>query len=197
MIITNKLQLRKKFRIAYTRYNLFRFRLYRYFFGFEVANQFVQRIDKNSLQLILKNYGASIGKDCDIETGLTFHNCKDYSNLIIGNNCHVGKNCFFDLREKIIIGRNVVISMQTSFITHIDMTKSNLSRYYPARSERIIIGNDCYIGANSTILMGVVLGKSSFVAAKSLIIRNVNPFTLVGGVPGKEMKKLYGTKKAY
>ena len=167
------------------------------FISFDLANQFLSLVDKLSLEVILRKNGAKIGDDCDIETGHTFHNCKDYSNLIIGNNCHIGKNCFFDLRNKVIIGNNVVISMQTTFITHMEMTQSLLSALYPADSKSIIVEDDCYIGAGTTILMGVKLGKSSFVAAKSLVIRNVNPFTMFGGIPAKEIKKINGTKEAY
>ena len=87
--------------------------------------------------------------------------------------------------------------MQTTFITHMEMTQSLLSALYPADSKSIIVEDHCYIGAGTTILMGVKLGKSSFVAAKSLVIRNVNPFTMFGGIPAKEIKKINGTKEAY
>ena len=87
--------------------------------------------------------------------------------------------------------------MQTTFITHIDMTKSLLSEIYPVKSKKIIIKDNCYIGVNSTILMGVVLGESSFVAAGSLVLENVNQGYMVGGVPAKILKKLDGTKEAY
>jgi len=93
----------KKLRLLNVYFNLFSFKVRRNLLGFDVANQFMQRVDKSSIQLILKRYGATIGKNCDIETGLIFHNCKDYSNLIIGNNCHIGKNCFFDLQDKVTI----------------------------------------------------------------------------------------------
>ena len=153
-----------------------------------MASLFLQRVDKISLQLILKRNGASIGKDCDIETGLILHNCKDYSNLIIGNNCHIGKNCFFDLRDELKIGNNVVVSMKCSFITHIDMAKTELRSNYPSSSAKILIEHDSYIGANCTILMNMIIGNHSFIAAGSLVNRHVNPYTLVGGVPAVLIK---------
>ncbi len=163
--------------------------------GFEFANIFLQRVDKRSLQLILRRNGATIGSDCDIDTGLVFHNCKNYSNLTVGTNCHIGKNCFFDLRDKIIIEDNVVISMQCTFITHIDMSKSDLAEIYPASQAKVVIKDNCYIGAGSTILKGVILNRSSFVAAKSLVIKDIPENTLVIGVPAKEIKKINGTQK--
>ncbi len=180
----------QRIRLLYAYYNLFRFTIRKKLIGFDVANQFAQGIDKISLQLILKRNGAAIGKDCDIETGLTFHNCKEYSNLIIGDNCHIGKNCFFDLRDKVIIGNNVVISMQCSFITHINMSKSPLKEKFKASHKPIYIDDNCYLGTGVRLLMGIILSKNVFVAANALVIKDIETNTMVGGVPAKIIKKL-------
>jgi acetyltransferase-like isoleucine patch superfamily enzyme len=50
--------------------------------------------------------------------------------------------------------------------------------------------NNCYIGARSIILMGTELGVSSFIAAGSLVKENIEPNTMVGGVPAKFIKRL-------
>lgn len=184
------LGLYKKYRFLFARYNLLRFRLRKTFIGFDMANQFIQRVDKISLQHILKKHGAIIGNNCDIETGLIFHNCKNYANLNIGNNCHIGKNCFFDLKNEINIGNNVVISMQCTFITHIDINRSPLSKIYPAKQKKVIVEDNCYIGANTTILMGIKLEKSSFIAANSLVNINIIRKTMFGGVPVKFIKEI-------
>ncbi|MFC2151948.1 acyltransferase [Bacteroidota bacterium] len=182
------LGLYRKYRMLYAYLNLFRFWMRNFFGGFDIANQFLQRVDKFSIQLILKKHGAKIGANCDIETGLIFHNCKNYSNLIIGNNCHIGKNCFFDLRDKLIIHNNVVISMQCSFITHIDLSKSELSKKYPSKQSPIIIKNNCYVGARSSVFMGVELGMNSIIAAGSTVPINAEQNSLIGGVPAKFIK---------
>jgi acetyltransferase-like isoleucine patch superfamily enzyme len=184
------LGLQKKYRSLYIKRNIFKFWLRKKLLGFDIANQFIQRVDKQSLQLILKKNGATIGNNCDLETGLTFHNCKDYSNLIIGNNCHIGKNCFFDLRDKVIIGDNCVISMQTTFITHIDMEKSKLTKIYPTKHGPIRLKNDIYVGAKAIILMDTEIREKSMIAAGSLITKSVNNNTLAGGVPAKPIKEL-------
>jgi acetyltransferase-like isoleucine patch superfamily enzyme len=147
-------------------------------------------VDKTSITKILQQYGAKIGEDCDIETGLTFHNCKDYSNLIIGNNCHIGKNCCFDLRGKVKIEDNVVVSMQTTFITHQDMNKSDLRSIFPPSNHNIYVGCNTYIGANATILQGVTISHYTIIAAGAVVNKNVEPYTMVGGVPAKIIKSL-------
>ncbi len=119
---------------------------------------------------------------------LIFHNCKNFSNLNIGNNVHIGKNCFFDLKDQITIEDNVVISMQTTFITHQDMSKSILAKEYPASQNSIIVKRNSYIGANATVLMGVTIGECCIIAASALIITSILPDTMVGGVPAIELK---------
>jgi len=170
--------------------NLFRFWFLKTLLGFDAANIFLQRLDKASIRLVLKKNGATIGKNCDIETGLIFHNCKDYSNLIIGKNCHIGKNCFFDLRDRIVFEDNVVISMQTTFITHHDLNKSKLKKVYPSDYKNIVIENNSYVGANVTILKGVAINKFSVVAAGAVVTKAVPEYTVVGGVPARFIKKI-------
>jgi acetyltransferase-like isoleucine patch superfamily enzyme len=180
----------KKYRILFAHLNLLRFRLRNYLLGFDIANQYIQRVDKFSMQLILKRYGANIGSNCVIETGQVFHNCKKYSNLNIGNNCHIGKNCFFDLRGEITIKDNVVISMQCTFITHTDLSNSFLSKYYSSVSGKIFIDHDSYLGANSTLLMNTSIGNNVLIAAGSVVNKNVNSNSMVGGVPARLIKKI-------
>lgn len=185
-----KLGLRKKLRLLYLGFRSVKFRIVKFLFGFEFANQMIQTLDKQSLLHILRCNGATIGKNCDIETGLTFHNCVDYSNLKIGNNCHIGKNCFFDLKEKIIIKNNVTISMNCTLLTHQDLGKSVLELKYPKEKATISIGNHAYIGACSTILKGCSIGEKSIVAAGSIVNNNVEKSVIVGGLPAKKIKNI-------
>lgn len=174
--------------IIFQRYFLFQF--YKYFLGFEYASIYLKTIDKETLKRILVKNNANIGENCDIETGLFFHNCRDFSNLIIGNNCHVGKNCFFDLRDKITIEDNVTISMNCSLITHQDVGKSDLVKYYPKVHNPIHIESNVYIGVGSTILMGCKIKKRSIVGAMSLVRENVDANIIVAGLPARTVKQL-------
>lgn len=139
---------------------------------------------------ILKTFGAKIGENCDIETGIQFNNCMTLNHLIIGTNCHVGKNCFFDLRDTISIGNNVVISMQNTFITHLDMNKSELRTIFPANSKAISVSDNVYIGARSIILDGVTIQRNSVIGAGSLVNRDVQPYSLNAGIPLKFIRNI-------
>lgn len=50
------------------------------------------------------------------------------------------------------------------------------------------IGNDVWIGCNSTILRGVTIGDGAIVAANALVNKDVPPYAIVGGVPAKIIK---------
>ena len=80
--------------------------------------------------------------------------------------------------------------MESKVINHLNVEKGNLIKFYPREYKDIYIQNDVYIGANSTILMGITVSKDSFLASVSIINKDVPPYTLVGGVPAKEIKKL-------
>ena len=52
----------------------------------------------------------------------------------------------------------------------------------------VIIEEDVWIGCNVTILKGVKIGRSSIIAAGSLVVKDVPPYSIVGGVPAKVIK---------
>ncbi|MFZ4590875.1 MAG: acyltransferase [Ignavibacteria bacterium] len=175
--------IRKSFFKIYSAIKVTEFGIRKFLFGFETANQMVSSLDKITLLKVLKKYGASIGDDCDIECGLTFHNCLDYINLNISDNVHIGKNCFFDLADEIKIDSNVVVSMNTSFITHINMKKSELEKIYNSKTDKVIIKKNTYIGANCCLLMGVELGENCFVAAGAVVTKSFKSDSFIAGVP--------------
>lgn len=50
------------------------------------------------------------------------------------------------------------------------------------------IGIDCWIGAHSIVMCGVTIGDGSIIAAGSVVTKNVNPYSIYGGVPAKKIK---------
>ncbi len=139
---------------------------------------------------LLKLAGFKIGQGNKIYSPIIFHNTKR-KNLIINNNCHIGRDVFFDLWAPVIIGNNVTISMRTTFITHMYTGNSYLKEVgYEDKSAPIYLLDGAYIGANTVILPGVTIGKNTIVAAGSVVNKNVSDNTLVGGVPAKKIKTL-------
>ncbi len=96
----------------------------------------------------------------------------------------VGKNTSFALMvmldimfpEKIKVGSNTIIGYNTTILAHEYLIKEY-------RLGEVIIGNDVMIGANSTILPGVVIGDGAIVSAGTLVHKDVPPGAFVGGNP--------------
>jgi acetyltransferase-like isoleucine patch superfamily enzyme len=59
------------------------------------------------------------------------------------------------------------------------------------RKKTIIIGNDVWIGEGAYISPGVQIGDGAVIAAKSVVTKNVEPYTIVAGVPAKPIKKRF------
>ncbi|MDP2922105.1 MAG: acyltransferase [Candidatus Omnitrophota bacterium] len=155
-------------------------------------NTLLKRADRMVVEFILRQMKAKIGKNADIESYFTIHGAyKDYSNLVIGDNVHIGKDAFFDLIGKIIIEDDVTIAMRSLIITHTDVGRSPLGKeLYPKTKKDVILKKDCYVGANVTILMGVNIGEGSVIGAGSVVTRDIPPNSVAVGSPAKVIKTL-------
>jgi acetyltransferase-like isoleucine patch superfamily enzyme len=58
----------------------------------------------------------------------------------------------------------------------------------PSTKGDVIIGNDVWIGANVTIMSGVTIGDGAVIANNSHVVKNVEPYSIVGGNPAKLIK---------
>ena len=139
---------------------------------------------------LLRKFGAKIGDTVRINWPLVIAFArKDYSNLSIGNKCHIGKDCFLDITDRINIGDNVTVSMRTTILTHMDVCDSYLAQTYPKRAGAVNIGDDVYIGAGTMILCGTNIGKGAMIGACSLINKDVAPGVVVAGIPQRPLIK--------
>lgn len=59
---------------------------------------------------------------------------------------------------------------------------------HPSTNGDVVVGNDVWIGANSTIMSGVSIGDGAVIGAYSLVTKDVKPFEIVGGNPAKHIK---------
>jgi acetyltransferase-like isoleucine patch superfamily enzyme len=82
--------------------------------------------------------------------------------------------------------------MRATIITHFDVGKSPLRQQYGFHSNeaQTAFKKGCYIGANAIILHGVTIGECAMVAAGAVVVKNVLPYTVVGGIPAKMIKKI-------
>lgn len=130
----------------------------------------------------------------------------------IGDRCYIGGGCTFISRDKISVGNDVIIAWNCTFYDHnshsiyweerkedvLDaykgiMEKSNILYYKKwenVKSKPIAIEDKAWIGMESAILKGVTIGEGAVVAARSVVVRDVEPYTVVGGNPAQVIKRL-------
>ncbi len=141
---------------------------------------------------LLRRFGATIGEQPDLHAPLIIHNAlHGYDNLRIGDCCHLGKDLFLDLRERIEIEDRVTISMRVTILTHTDVGHSPVASLgFPPRAAAVRIREGAYLGAGSTIVQGVTVGECAVVAAGAVVVGDVPAGTLVGGVPARVIRTL-------
>lgn len=109
-------------------------------------------------------------------------------NITIGSRTFINMGCSFQDWGGITIGDDCLIGHNCTICT------VNHKQEPELRGDMVCapvkIGNKVWIGANSTILPGVTIGDGAIVAAGAVVTRNVEPNTVVGGIPAKVIKRL-------
>ena len=104
--------------------------------------------------------------------------------ISIGVHTHINRDCILDGRGGLTIGDSVSISYGVKILTgsH-DCFKNN----FPGKYLPINIGNYVWIGAGATILNNVKVGDGAVIAAGAVVTKDVEPYTITGGVPAKKI----------
>ena len=107
------------------------------------------------------------------------------ANLVVGNFCSIAGNV------NIYLGGNHKTDWVTTYpFGHINQNIFNKfnGNGHPATKGDVIIGNDVWIGNNVTIMSGVTIGDGVVIANNSHVVKNIEPYSLVGGNPAKLIK---------
>ena len=105
--------------------------------------------------------------------------------LTVGNFCSIAPNV------NIYLGGNHRTDWVTTYpfghIHHNKFDKFN-GVGHPQTNGNVIIGNDVWIGNNVTIMSGVTIGDGAVIANNSHVVKNVEPYSLIGGNPAQKIK---------
>ena len=113
------------------------------------------------------------------------------AHLFIGGFCSIAGN------QTIFLGGNHRTDWTTTFpFGHIfneafPAGQINGRHGHPATKGHVIIENDIWIGEGCTIMSGIRIGSGSIVAAKSVVTKDVEPYTIIGGNPAKPIKQRF------
>lgn len=143
--------------------------------------------DNCTFSNLTKHNFAGINRCCSLRV-------KHKAILKIGNYCGFS-GTIVNATKKIIIGNHVQFGVNVNIWDNDFHSVKYLERRrnIGAISKSITIEDDVWIGANTTILKGVTIGKCSIVASNSLVNKNIGDYELWGGVPAKKIKNIEKT----
>jgi 2,3,4,5-tetrahydropyridine-2,6-dicarboxylate N-acetyltransferase len=133
---------------------------------------------------------------------LTKYNCRIEPGAIIRDLVEIGDNCVIMMGavinigavigERTMIDMNVVIGGRVIVgkNCHIGAGAVLAGVIEPPSADPVIIGDDVLIGANAVVLEGVNVGNGAVIAAGSVVVKDVEPFSVMAGVPAKMIKKV-------
>lgn len=76
------------------------------------------------------------------------------------------------------------------FFEEWDLDKSNVTDAWDNKGA-IVIGNDVWVGYEAVIMQGVTIGDGAIVGTRAVVTKDVPPYTIVGGVPAKPIRKRF------
>jgi acetyltransferase-like isoleucine patch superfamily enzyme len=110
----------------------------------------------------------------------------------IGKDVYIGDNVHLDLfhPELITIKDNVSIGMRTMIFTHRSHWSPFLEKIYPRLTAEVTIEKGSWIAPGCIILPGVTIGENSVIGSGSIVLKNVEPYTIAAGNPAKVIKRI-------
>ncbi len=132
--------------------------------------------------------GARIGKRVVFYPGVWIAPGR---NLDIGDDVTLAGGVIIGTAGVVKIGDRSLIGFRTTIISGNHTVPPNRGRIFESGFARqpVVIGNDVWVGANVIILPGRTIGDGAVVAAGSVVTKNVDPFTIVGGNPAKLIRQ--------
>ncbi len=137
----------------------------------------------NVRKTIQRTAGMKIGKGSSVHRGLTVY---DPSGITIGEDTVIGEKSTLDGRGSLRIGNHVALASEVMiYNSQHDVHDAE----FKAETKPVIIEDYVFIGPRAIVLPGVTIGKGAVVAAGAVVTKNVEPLSIVGGVPAREIGK--------
>ena len=151
----------------------------------------------------------TVGENCFLNAAFIFE--AKTGETRVGDRCYIGANSSVLCRNGVTLGNDVTIAWDVTIYDHDShsmdwrdravMVQLFYERYGKpdcfdrvdwsnVRSAPIVIQDRVWIGFGATILKGVTIGEGAVVAARSVVTRDVEPYTVVAGNPARTIRKL-------
>jgi acetyltransferase-like isoleucine patch superfamily enzyme len=116
-------------------------------------------------------------------------------NIFIGRHSGIGYRCTLAAGMHNFSGVSInpdTIMARESNYTDSELARLNIPRKRTStklmNSRPVIIGNDVYLGDGIIVMPGVTIGDGAVVAANAVVTKDVEPYTIVGGIPARKIR---------
>ncbi|MDE6560475.1 MAG: CatB-related O-acetyltransferase, partial [Muribaculaceae bacterium] len=136
-------------------------------------------------------YNDFVNDPRDFEkNNVLYHYPINHDRLIIGKFCSIACGAKFIFN----CANHTLKSLSTYtfplFFEEWDLSKSEVATAWDNKGD-IIIGNDVWIGYDAVIMAGVKIGDGAIIGARAVVTKDVEPYSIVGGVPAKAIRKRF------
>lgn len=144
----------------------------------------LKHIPSRRLRLaLLRKRGANIAKDVAMFASVEVRNP---GGLQIDNGCSIGPRVLLDARKGLEIHKSVTIAYEAIIWTlHHDMNATD----FHVCGAKTQIDEYAWICSRAIILPGVHIGKGAVIASGAVVTKDVEPYTIVGGIPARPIGK--------
>ena len=119
-----------------------------------------------------------------------YHYPINHDKLVIGKFCSIACGARFLFNS----ANHTITSLSTYpfplFFEEWELDCKNVTASWDNKGD-IVIGNDVWIGYEAVILAGVTIGDGAIIGTRALVTKDVPPYTIVGGVPAKPIRKRF------
>lgn len=158
---------------------------------------FIQKLPHSRLwsgfNSVRRWYMAKVLKLMPNDSNSKFENgiyISDARQLKIGTYARINEHVF--LQGKITVGNHVMMAPYVAIYTNThEHARTDIPMVMAGDTDTkpVTIENNVWLGRNVVVLPGITVGEGSIVGANAVVTKNVAPFTIVGGIPAKEIRK--------
>ena len=136
-------------------------------------------------------YNDFVSDPCLFEqNNVLYHYPINHERLIIGKFCSIacGAKFLFNCANHTL--KSLSTYTFPLFYEDWELDKANVASAWDNKGD-IVIGNDVWIGYEAVVMAGVRIGDGAVIAARAVVTRDVPPYTIVGGVPARVIRRRF------
>ena len=136
-------------------------------------------------------YNDFVGDPCDFQkNNVLYHYPINHDRLVIGKFCSIACGAKFLFTSANHTMRSLSTYPFPLFFEEWGLDKANVTQAWDNKGG-IVVGNDVWIGCEAVILAGVTIGDGVVIGARAVVTKDVEPYTIVGGVPAKPIRRRF------